>query len=286
MQIAHLILAHNGPKQLERLVSGLAHPGAVVYIHLDKKTAIGPFEHLKNYPNVFFIKNRVKIHWGSYNVIKATLVAFKEIIESGNDYKFVNLLSGQDYPIKPQGDFHNYLDQNINTAFMNYLVFETDWHEAISRINQYHFNNFTIKGRYIFQKIVNKILPERIFPHSLVLVGRSQWFTIPIECVKYIIEYWHGDKKLREFIKLTWAPDEFLFQTILYNSKFKDNIVNDNLRFMKWAPASVSPDTLTVNNATEILESGKFFARKFNETVDAKVLDIIDQQLLAPKKSD
>jgi len=283
MQIAHLILAHNGPKQLERLVKRLAHPGAVVYIHLDKKTPIGPFEHLEDHPNVFFIKNRVKIYWGSYNMIKATLNAFEEITASGINYKVVNLLSGQDYPIKPQEEFHTYLAQHPDTAFMNYLEFETDWHEAVSRINQYHFNHFRIKGKYFFQKIVNKLLPERVFPQSLVPVGKSQWFTIPIECVEYIIEYWYTNKKLREFIKLTWAPDEFLFQTILYNSKFKDKMVNENLRFMKWSPGDVSPNTLTSNNLSEILNSGKFFSRKFDTNLDTKVLDIIDEQALLVK---
>jgi hypothetical protein len=283
MQIAHLILAHNGPKQLERLVNRLAHPGAVVYIHLDKKTDIGPFEHLQNYPNVFFIKNRVKIYWGSYNMVEATLVAFREIMGSGKDYKFVNLLSGQDYPLKPQKAFHDFLNQNQGTAFMNYLVFETDWHEAVSRINQYHLNNFRIKGKYFFQKILNKMLPERTFPQSLTPVGRSQWFTIPLECANYIVEYWYSNKKLRRFIKLTWAPDEFIFQTILYNSKFKDKMVNENLRFMKWSPGDVSPNTLTSNNASEILNSGKFFSRKFDMNLDPNVLDIIDEQALTAK---
>jgi Core-2/I-Branching enzyme len=283
MQIAHLILAHNGPKQLERLVDRLAHPEAVVYIHLDKKTPIGPFEHLKDYPNVFFIKNRVNIYWGSYNMVEATLVAFKEIIGSGIDFKFVNLLSGQDYPLKPQKTFHDFLSQNQGTAFMNYLVFETDWHEAISRINQYHLNNFRIKGKYFFQKLLNKILPERTFPQSLTPVGRSQWFTIPLECANYIVEYWHSNRKLRRFIKLTWAPDEFIFQTILYNSRYKEKMVNNNLRYMKWSPGDVSPNTLTSNNASEILNSGKFFSRKFDMIVDPKVLDIIDEQALLVK---
>jgi hypothetical protein len=135
----------------------------------------------------------------------------------------------------------------------------------------------------LFQKIVNKLLPKRVFPQSLVPVGKSQWFTIPIECVEYLIEYWYGNKKLREFIKLTWAPDEFLFQTILYNSKFKNKMVNENLRFMKWSAGDVSPNTLTSNNISEILSSGKFFSRKFDINLDPKVLDIIDEQALSVK---
>jgi hypothetical protein len=36
MKLAHLILAHNQPKQLERLLKRLQHNNADIYIHLDK----------------------------------------------------------------------------------------------------------------------------------------------------------------------------------------------------------------------------------------------------------
>jgi hypothetical protein len=36
MKIAHLILAHKAPAQLERLMRALSHPQADIFIHLDK----------------------------------------------------------------------------------------------------------------------------------------------------------------------------------------------------------------------------------------------------------
>src|SRR5471030_579261 len=111
MKLAHLILAHNEPKQLERLVTRLAHPDATVYIHLDKKTDIIPFAHLKEYENVVFVKDRVKVYWGTYNIVDATLNGFKEIISSGHRYDHINLLSGQDYPLKSQQHIHDFLSQ-------------------------------------------------------------------------------------------------------------------------------------------------------------------------------
>jgi len=279
MEIAHLILAHNGPKQLERLIKRLIFPGASIYIHLDKKTSIKPFEHLMNYPDVYFIKKRVKIYWGSYNIVEATLNGFKEIVEAEKGHKFINLLSGQDYPLKPQQQIHHYLEQNQGFAFMNYLQFEPDWLEASSRIDRYHFNNFTIKGKFLLQKIVNKLLPTRILPNKLIPVGRSQWFTISDEAVIYILDYWKSNKKLRNFIKLTWAPDEFIFHTILYNSKFKDKMVNDDLRYIDWSAGKASPKTLTMDDSTSIFSSGKLFGRKFDINTDERILDLIDEHI-------
>ena len=277
MEVAHLILAHKGPKQLERLINVLSLPGTAIYIHIDKKTDITPFNHLKKIKNVFFIQNRIKIYWGSYSMIQATLVSFKEISDSGIPFKYVNLLSGQDYPIKPIKEFCNYLNSNQGKIFMSYLVFETDWNEAISRINQYHFTNYKIRSRYFFQRVINWLLPARVFPTSLVPVGKSQWFTLPLECVKYVLDYWQDNKELQRFIKFTWAPDEFIFQTILYNSKYKENIVNDNLRFMIWTKGHASPDWLKTDDIDKIQSSDKFFARKFDIEVDARILDLLDK---------
>lgn len=277
MKLAHLILAHNQPAQLERLIKRLAHPDADVYIHLDKKTPGQQFEHLQKLPNVFFVHNRVKVYWGSYNIVQATLNAFKEILQSGKTYAFVNLLSGQDYPLTSAVNIHKFLRANEGKAFMNYLRFDPDWTEALPRIQEYHLNNLQVKGRYIIQKLINTILPKRTLPNGLIPVGRSQWFTIPVDCVRYIGDYWENQPKLRRFIKLTWAPDEFIFQTILYNSEYKSKMVNNDLRYIDWSGGGVSPKTLTMADAEQLLASGKLFARKFDQDKDSVILDLLDK---------
>jgi hypothetical protein len=277
MKLAHLILAHNQPAQLERLIGRLAHPDADIYIHLDKKTPIQQFEYLQQLPNVFFVQERVKVYWGSYNIVQATLNGFKEILHSGKPYQYVNLLSGQDYPLTSAGKIHSYLSANPDTAFMNYKLFDPDWTEALARIQEYHFNNLQIKGRYALQKLVNKILPRRTFPNGLIPVGRSQWFTISTDHVKYILGYWENNPKLQRFIKLTWAPDEFIFQTILYNSIYKAQMVNNDLRYIDWSDSGVSPKTLTMADAETLRASGKLFARKFDQDKDGAILDLLDK---------
>ena len=278
MKIAHLILAHAAPLQLERLIKSLSHPDADIYMHIDGKTDLSAFEYLGNYPNVFFIKNRVKVHWGSYNIVQATLNGFRQIGSSGKDYLYVNLLSGQDYPLKSPEYIHRYLLDNQGTAFMNYLLFYPDWIEALGRIQYYHFNNFQVIGRYKIQGIINKLLPKRKMPYGLVPAGRSQWFTLPLEQVKYILNYWDTHARLRRFIKLTWAPDEFIFQTILYNSKYRGSMVNNDLRYIDWSGGGVSPKLLTITDANKLLISRKLFARKFDLTKDEAILNLIDKQ--------
>jgi len=279
MKLAHLILAHNEPVQLERLVKRLLHPEATIYIHLDKKTNIAPFKYLQEIESVIFIDKRIKIYWAASNMVKATLNGFKQIIASGNNYDYVNLLSGQDYPLKSQAYIHDYLNQNPSMAYMNYLLFDPDWFEAFQRTESYHFNNWQVFGQYNFQKIVNKIFPKRKFPNEMIPVGRSQWFTISLECTIYLVDYWKNNTNLRRFVKFTWAPDEFIFQTILYNSVHRDRMLNNDLRYIDWSAGGVSPKTLTMDDAEKLVSSGKLFARKFDTKKDEAVLNFIDKSI-------
>ena len=57
-------------------------------------------------------------------------------------------------------------------------------------------------------------------------------------------------------------------------------MVNDNLRLMKWAPGNTGPNLLKIDDLDLIMNSGSFFARKFNSDLDSVILDKIDQQLV------
>ncbi|RCH55122.1 glycosyl transferase [Mucilaginibacter hurinus] len=277
MKIAHLILAHSQPDLLKRLVERLTHPDADIYIHLDAKTPLQPFEAIKKLSNVYFIDYRVKVYWGSFNIVQATINGFQQIIRSGRQYGYVNLLSGQDYPLKSATEIHQYLSDNPGKAFMNALVAETHWMEALPRVELYHFNNIRFPGRFVLQGLVNKLMPKRKLPDGLILVGRSQWFTVTGDHIRYITEYWEQHPALQRFVKMTWAPDEFIFQTILYNSKYKADMVDEDLRYIDWSAGGASPKTLTMEDAEKLISSGKFYARKFDQMKDNTVMDRLDK---------
>ena len=73
-------------------------------------------------------------------------------------------------------------------------------------------------------------------------------------------------------------PDEFVFQTILFNSIYKEDIVNDNMRFIDWSEGNKNPKTFTAKDVNILLASNQFFARKFDVNVDAEILDLVDQK--------
>ncbi|WP_342646928.1 beta-1,6-N-acetylglucosaminyltransferase [Mucilaginibacter sp. CSA2-8R] len=279
MKIAHLILAHNNPSQLESLVKRLIYKDDAVYIHLDKKTDFSQFARLASLPNVIFVKKRVKVTWGACNIVTATINGFKEIIASGVAYDYLNLLSGADYPLQPPAAFHQYLSAHQGKAFMSYAKMHSEWQEALPRVEQYHLNNFKFPGRYVAQKLVNRVMPKRNVPSGLVPVGRSQWFTIPVACVRHIVSYWQKNNRLRRFTTFTWAPDEFIFQTILYNSTHCKILVNNNLRYMDWPAGAASPKMLSMADHEHIINSEHFFARKFDFEKSPDLLNLLNQRL-------
>jgi hypothetical protein len=279
MKIAHLILAHNHPQQLEQLVNRLAYADDAVFIHLDKKTAIEPFLYLKNLKNVFLVANRVSVKWGAYSMIEATLNGFNAITSSGTQFDFVNLLSGCDYPLQTPLQIHQFFSKSTGKAYMSFAPVYTEWHEAIPRIEHYHLTNYTFSGSHMLQKLLNAMMPKRKMPLNLVPVGRSQWFTIAMECMKYIVTYLEQNSKFRQFMKLTWGADEFIFQTILYNSPYREHLVNNNLRYIDWSEGGASPKTLTIKDREHLLASNMLYARKFDLIRHGDVMAAIDKKL-------
>lgn len=278
MKIAHLILCHNNPAQVQRLIERLMHEDAAFYIHLDLKTDIAPFLRLQALPNVHFVQKREKVYWGGYSIVQATVNGFAEIVNSGVQYDLVNLLSGQDYPLVAVEEIHSFFKGHQDKIFMHTLSVMNEWKEAIPRVTQYHLANMQFAGKYRVEQFLSKILPARKMPDNMEAVGRSQWFTIPLPCAKYIVDFLDSHKNVVSFFKLTWAPDEIIFQTILHNSRFKAQMVNDNLRYIDWSAGGASPKLLTMEDKDKLMNSGKLFARKFSPD-KSEILDLIDDTI-------
>jgi hypothetical protein len=277
MRLAHLILVHDNPLHVERLVKRLAHANADIYIHLDKKCDINEFASLQSLENVFFIEHRTAITWATYSMITATINCFEAILNTGKNYSHINLLSGQDYPLKDAATIQRFLFANADKTFMAYRHIPSEWPDPLSRFTMYSFGDYKFPLRFKIQQLFNSFLPGKKLPMGLDPYGRSQWFTITPACAKYAIDYIREHASIRRFFRMTWSADELIFQTVLINSPLKDSVVNDHLRFIKFLKGSSSPVTLTVKDADSLINSGKFYARKFNSATDSEILNLLDK---------
>lgn len=277
MKIAHLILTHKNPAQTQKLIEALQHPSHDFFIHLDKKTNEEPFNYLYEKENVYRINNRTKIYWAGWGTIQATLNGFAEILP-GN-YHYINVISGQDFPIKNAEQIYHYISSRQGTEFITCHSIDGEWAEAASRVRNYHLINWPIPGKYRLEKIINAIMPVRKFPLPYQLVGRANWFTLTQEAVKYLMQFLKEHPQVVRYFKYCWGADEFIFSTILYHSKFKDAI-KDNLVYVDWTGQTKGhPRILTQQDLPALLASEKLFARKFDEEVDAGVITALQKEI-------
>jgi len=281
MKIAHLILTHKNPAQLERLLRAMEHPAFHFYIHIDRKTDIAPFLYLASNRNVHFIRQRTKIYWAGYGTIQATLNGFEEILPKGYDY--INVISGQDFPIKPASQIYQYLSERKGTEFMTHESIDSEWPEAAVRVQRYHLINWKIPGKHRLEVLANKILPARKFPLDFKLVGRANWFTITPAAAQYIQDFLKKHPGVIRFFKLSWGADELIFSTILYNSPFRKHMA-PNLIYVDWTGKTDGhPNILTRKDFTKLQQSEKLFARKLDMEVDAALFDMLEEHIAAPR---
>jgi hypothetical protein len=100
----------------------------------------------------------------------------------------------------------------------------------------------------------------------------STWFCLHKDHVEYILDFVKNNPDYLKFFSTVLIPEEHFFQIILLNSPHKSEIVNDSLRYLVWP----GPKILRTEDIDDILNSGKFFARKFDIEIDSNVLDMLD----------
>lgn len=276
-------MVHKNPAQVGRLLRALAHDGADCYLHLDQKADQRAFEPLARLPNVYFTPRRFVVRWASYRFTQAIVECTRDILTTGVDYDFINLLSGQDYPLRPAAAVHEFLAARRGQSLMS---FEPEgsawWQHAISRVQNYHSTYYEFPGQYRVQTLANTLLPKRRFPLPYTLYGGpdGSWWTLTAECAAYLVQFLDAHPHLQRFSRFTWGSDEFLPATILLNSPLRQRIVNENYRYIDWSGGGANPKLLGTADFSRLAHSPKLYARKFDLAHDAAVLDRIDRELL------
>lgn len=275
MRVAHLILVHKHPAQVERLLRLMQHPQFYFFIHVDAKMNEAEYHYLKQFPRLTFIKKRTKIFWAGYGTIQATLNGFEEIIPLGFDY--INVISGQDLPLKTPAYIYNYLQQHSGTEFMTCESIETEWTDAQYRVKGYHFINWQIPGKFRLSKLATKLLPARKFPLDFEIVGKANWFTITNDAALYITNFLKQHPAVVRYFKLCWGADEFIFASILYNSHYKSRIKN-NLVYVDWTGQTEGhPRILTIQDKNALQQTDKLFARKFDINISEEIISEVER---------
>lgn len=284
---AYLVMVHNNLYILERLIKMLDHINNDIYIHIDRKVKNFDFNYFLGVPkkSKIFFTERIKVYWGHYSQVQCELILLKEATKQ--EYAYYHLLSGVDLPLKSQDYIHHFFEKNEGKEFVHFCNDNWDIENDVYRRRIGSFRFFVKNYR---NKSSLKVTTCKLLDYFLVLLQRifklnrikrnelkfefgSNWFSITHLFAKYIVsqEQW-----INRTFSYSLCADEIFLQTILLNSEFVNSVINNNMRLIDWYRGiNSSPYTFKKEDYDELVNSDFLFARKFDENVDRKIVDLI-----------
>ena len=284
MRTAYLILAHKNPMQVKRLIEALTTAHSLFFVHIDARVPLAPFSPLQELKNVYFVHRR-PIAWGGWNVVAATLELMQRAAD--HDCDRYHLLSGQDYPIRSNDELDRFFAQD--KIFLEYFPLPiTNWHGGgLERYQKFHFMDLAQRHPHAARLL--GLLSDRLhmvwkrsLSNGLNAFGGSQWWSFTASCVKFILRYCQENKHVTAFFRTTLVPDETFFHTLIMNSPFREHVVNDNKRYILW-DREPSPYIFKEADLPSLMSTGRYFARKFDDKVDERILYLLDHYRRAPR---
>ncbi|MCW2488641.1 hypothetical protein J5069_22310 [Candidatus Symbiopectobacterium sp. NZEC127] len=313
-KFAYLIQAHSNFIVFKELILALQHPLVDIFIHIDKKVDIEPFKKIIDdnatyKKNAYFISDRVDVKWMGFSQVQATLHLLKYAVNN-NEYSHISLISGADYPVKRIEEINDFLSKNIHSEFISFwrLSDRPTWLHKIEYYYPIDFIGIRNWKKDAFKLFfwglffsIRHLFPKRSFLKNIEPYGGSSWWTITGDAARFIVNFSCENTEFNNYYKYCHASDEMYFQTILLNSRFKENVFmykeytqwrNDcrsdefednmldeklfNLRFIDWSGRNgFYPTVLDESDYKLILNSNCLFARKFDDKKSEKLLSMI-----------
>lgn len=287
MKHALLIICHKNLEQVGKLIEFFDEE-FVFYIHIDKQSTIPQkdVEHFAKSHCRVKIFRQFSVTWGGINILRAELYLLRKIIKN-EKVDYIHFCSGQDYPIKRLDDIKKFYEENKGREFIEFhsLPFPK-WNNG----TYWRFEKFQLFDYLDWYKPKHKSIIDYVnrlqdilkikrgVPNQYAkLYGGSNWMSITFDCAKYVSELKGSRRRFFNRLRLTFAPDEVYFHTVILNSHYYSSVVNDNKRLIIWKDGERSPQLLTKKDWWTIVTSDKLWARKFDLTLSSDLFTLLDK---------
>jgi Core-2/I-Branching enzyme len=310
--VAAVVLAHQSPPQVRRLISALE--GFDVFLHCDARTDDAVFEGmmLGAAPHVRAVERR-RTTLASWSLVDAELTALRAALEH-SDAAHVVVLSSSCYPLVPAAELRDEIARwpGLTRVRLNHIPY-AGWS---TRRNQdggmWRFRRrfVTIRDQMVFVRGVPLRTFKRRIPPELSLVASLQWKIYARAHVKVLLDVVDDRPDLVKFWRTTLVPEESALASILATRALVGDVVDelrDDLPWcFEWAGSSGHPRWLDVGDFAWLAKGRnaplrdpedrrddpddvgvaeepvvrKLFARKLSPT-DTRLADMIDEQLRA-----
>jgi len=241
MKLAFVILAHDDPGNVLRLIKKLSAQDDPIVVHWDKKNRLDFQTHaesaLTDRPrtNVHFCR-RIAVDWGRWSMVEATLSALRHLQHLDTPVDYVVLLSGADYLLNPVAGLKEFLARHKGKEFIECV--DPDLHpwvvQGLVKERYLHHHWFSWRDhRPLFEWSLatqKNLGIKRKMPHGLKPYFGSQWWALTWPTIKQILIL-SQQGSIRRFFQSTWVPDEMYFQTLAAATTSLDTIHGTNLTF-------------------------------------------------------
>lgn len=294
MRIAYLITAYRELSHLRRLHDVLMEqdPGSIAYVQFDLGSPwVAPARELPFRINL----TSFPIRWGDGTYVRALIESLRDL--SSQDWDWVAILSGQDYPVRPLGLLRQELETSIHRAYA----------PVVGRSHGLEPAPAQLIGRYMYRYrwlgteaplLVRAAARELDRPLQRASRGRFRLQPRPREgapgfgvrrqgtffsdqrpcwmgpdyvvmersMVRRLLDLLDREPEILRYYDETFVPSESLFTSVL---RWIDAaaVADRNFHFMRFG-GHANPRRIDPEDLPELWDLGPIFARKFDDRSD------------------
>ncbi len=224
LQIVFALLAHSDPQLVARLARTMTETGHRIVVHYDAKATDRNFDVLQaaigdRSDRVCFAR-RVRVGWGEWSVVQATLNCLDAIEAAGWNPDYVYLMSGMDYPIRSSDELEQFLQRNKGDEFIESVPSDSvKWVKSGPQRERYQYRwYFNWRDRPTLTQnafsLQRRLGLKRRFVRDMTPFLGSQWWVLTWTSLKHIMKL-AREPDIVAFFKNTLVPDELFFQTLI-----------------------------------------------------------------------
>lgn len=273
MRQVFLICAHKDLDQLNALVGQLRDPNFLVYVHLDRKSALDP---ALLHPQARLVRDRVEVRWGGVSQVEATLASMRQILAEVPDFDKLVFLSAQDFPLLANDILKAELARVRGRELIETAPIAPAGWRVMHRYRYFHrpgAGRITRMGCAVLNRCMRALKLARHLPDGFLPYGGSCWWALSRGCVQEVLRLADAHPRLLRFCRSVQSPDELFFQTLVMHSCFADKVLPDNFRYIQWPEGGARhPKVLDEGDFERIRASRAHFCRKLDSRISAALL--------------
>ena len=292
--LAFLVLSHREPPQVLRLITALTegNEAAVAVRHDHRRSTLeaGAVEAAGG----SLLTDAHEVGWGDPAYLRMILEALQKTVRI-TGAEWVVTASGQDYPLRPAGELKSHLAASAHQALL-YDSWPLDLHSPPQPpkdefFRRYRYRHYPMPrrparligralGPLAYQRSMPAGTPDLLgirpprqpFGAGLGCHVSSDWLMVDRRAIESLTRFARDNTSVMSHYARTAIPTESFFATAL--AADPEISVGPAPRAIRFQPGAPHPDTWGEEDVGELLASGAYLGRKFD---DPGVMDRLDE---------